>query len=404
MRPMKTVVVLCCLCLFGVCPAAVRVGLDNVDSYRHLFRGKRVGIIANHTARTSEGKFVVDVFAEMKLGTVTALFGPEHGFRGAGQAGAEIDSAVDEVTRLPIYSLYGKTRKPTDEMLRNVDVLVFDIQDIGARFYTYIYTMSLAMEAAAEFDKQFVVLDRPNPINGLTVEGPVLRPEFASFVGMHPIPVRHGMTVGELAKMFNGQGWLAGGVRADLTVIPIKGWRRKMWYDQTGLKFMKPSPNIPDVETAAVYPGLCLLEGTNVSEGRGTNMPFKMFGAPWIDSRALAGRLRRIRPPGLSFEQAEFTPAMSKYKGERCHGVRIVISERSSFESFWSGVLIVNEIHKMYPDSFEWRASHFDRLCGTSTIRDAITAGESLNRLKSDWRRERGAFMRTRAKYLLYHD
>ena len=241
-------------------------------------------------------------------------------------------------------------------MLHDIDLLVFDIQDIGARFYTYVSTMSLAMEAAAENGKRFVVLDRPNPITGCHVEGNVLEPALSSFVGLYPIPVRHGMTAGELAKMFNEQGWLAGGVKADLVVIPMEGWRRRMWYDQTGLRFIRPSPNMPDLRTAEVYPGLCLLEGTNVSEGRGTRMPFRQFGAPWIDSKHLADRLNKLNLPGMHFETASFTPASSKYQGQTCNGVRIIITDRDQLEPYYSGIRIISEICRMYPRNLQWKA------------------------------------------------
>jgi len=305
---------------------------------------------------------------------------------------------------LPVYSLYGKTQKATAEMLRDIDVLVFDIQDIGARFYTYIYTMSLAMEAAAENNKDFVVLDRPNPINGYSVQGNVLEMRLASFVGLYPIPVRHGMTAGELAKMFNEQGWLDGGVKANLVVIPMKGWRRRMWYDQTGLTFIKPSPNMPDLETAVVYPGLCLLEGTNVSEARGTKRPFRHFGAPWIDSKRLAGRLNKLSLPGMHFEPVHFTPTSSKYQGQVCNGVRITITERNRLEPYYNGIRIVNEIYRMYPRNFQFKVRHFDRLCGTSTIRNAITSRSSLNRVRNKWQVKLESFQKIRNKYLIYPD
>jgi uncharacterized protein YbbC (DUF1343 family) len=283
-------------------------------------------------------------------------------------------------------------------------VLVFDIQDVGARFYTYLYTMSLAMEAAAECGRRFVVLDRPNPINGVQVEGPILEPAFATFVGLYPIPVRYGLTVGELAKMINGEGWLAKGVKADLTVVPMTGWRRDMGYDQTGLRFIKPSPNMPDLETATLYPGLCLLEGTNVSEGRGTTKPFRQLGAPWIDAGTLATRLNALNLPGLRFTPTTFTPASSKHQGKLCKGVEITLTDRNSLEPFWSGVLIVNEIHRMYPDQFEWKAAHFDRLCGTATIREAITGPKPLQPLRATWAAECKAFDQTKRKYLLYRE
>ena len=389
---------------FSSCQGSVMTGLDCVDSYSQVFQGKRVGIITNHTAYNSDGKYIVDVFRSMPDVKVTALFGPEHGLWGKEQDAIKIDNQTDPASRLQVYSLYGKTLKPTPEMLRDIDILIFDIQDIGARFYTYIYTMSLAMEAAAENGKRFVVLDRPNPINGFCVEGNLLEPAFSSFVGLFPIPVRHGMTAGELAKMFNDQGWLKNGVKADLVIIPMKGWRRRMWYDQTGLSFIKTSPNMPNLQTAAIYPGLCLLEGTNISEGRGTTMPFRQFGAPWIDSERLAERLNKLNLPGMHFEPVSFTPESSKYQGQICNGVRIIITERDRLEPYYSGVQIVNEIYRMYPKDFQWKVKHFDRLCGTSTIRDAIINQSSLNSLRKKWQAELKSFNKIREKYLKYPD
>jgi len=400
----KGIGVLATLWFVAACPASVRTGLDNVGTHASLFTGKRIGIIANHTSYSSDGKHVVDVFRAMPGVRVTVLFGPEHGFRGIEEAGATVETQTDAATGLPIHSLYGKTNKPTPQTLADVDVLVFDIQDVGARFYTYLYTMSLAMEAAAECGKRFVVLDRPNPINGAQVEGPILEPAFATFVGLYPIPVRYGLTVGELAQMINGEGWLAKGVKADLTVIPMTGWQRGMWYDQTDLRFIKPSPNMPDLETAILYPGLCLLEGTNVSEGRGTPKPFRQFGAPWIDGNALATQLNALALPGLRFTPTSFTPTSSKHQGKLCHGVEITLTDRARLEPFWSGVLIVNEIHKMYPDQFEWHISHFDRLCGTASIREAITARKPLQPLKTTWSAQCNAFDQTRRKHLLYRE
>jgi uncharacterized protein YbbC (DUF1343 family) len=404
MKPTRITLIFAIFAMLSCCYGSVKTGLDRVGAYKNLFEGRRLGIIANHTAYDRDGEFIVDVFRNMTDVTVTALFSPEHGLWGTARDGEKIDNQTDPVYNLPVYSLYGKTQKPTGEMLRNIDVLVFDIQDIGARFYTYIYTMSLAMEAAAENGKTFVVLDRPNPINGTIVQGNILEPALASFVGLYPIPVRHGMTAGELAKMFNGQGWLAGRVKAELVVIQMEGWRRRMWYDQTGLRFIKPSPNMPDLETAAVYPGLCLLEGTNVSEGRGTTMPFRQFGAPWIDSKLLAERLNALNLPAMRFEPVRFTPTSSKYQGLECHGVRILVTDRDRLEPYSGGVKIVNEISRMYPDQFEWKAAHFDRLCGTSKIRNAITSHSSLDILQKKWQKELESFKEIRAGYLIYPD
>lgn len=384
------------------CDAAVRTGLDNVHSHASLFSGKRVGIVTNHTACDRAGRHIVEVFRAMPGVEVTALFGPEHGIYGLAEAGVKVADKKDDRFGIPVYSLYGKTAKPTTEMLKDVDVLVFDIQDVGARFYTYIHTMAYAMEAAAENNKPFVVLDRPNPINGLTVQGNILEKDFATFVGLYPIPVRHGMTVGELAGMFNKQGWLRNGIMANLTVVPMKGWKRSMWYDRTGLKFIKPSPNIPNLNTAAVYPGLCLLEGTNISEGRGTNKPFLQFGAPWIDSKKLVRRLNGLKPDGMSFGPVSFTPTSSKHKGQLCCGAEIIITDRNAVEPYFAGIQIVETIYRMYPDKFQWRQRHFDRLCGTASVREAIIEEESIKNLKAGWQRDLKKFAQIRQKYLIY--
>jgi uncharacterized protein YbbC (DUF1343 family) len=402
MARMKMVGMVMVSWLAVTCPAAVRTGLDNVGAHKDLFQGKRIGIIANHTSYDSEGKYIVEVFRALEGVRVVALFSPEHGLCGDEEAGRKIGNETDSVTGLPVHSLYGGTNKPTAQMLADVDILVFDIQDVGARFYTYLYTMSLAMEAAAENGKRFVVLDQPNPINGVQLEGPVLEPQFATFVGLYPIPVRYGMTLGELARMINGEGWLAKGVKANLTVVPLTGWRRDMWFDQTHLRFIKPSPNMPDVETATIYPGLCLLEGTNISEGRGTPKPFRQFGAPWIDADALAAKLNALNLPGLRFQPTSFTPTSSKFQNQKCQGVEIDLTDRTRLEPCWTGVLIINELYRLYPTQFKWSVKHFDRLCGTATIREAITAHKPLEPLKATWSAECKAFDQTRRKHFLY--
>ena len=386
----------------GVLGAPVKTGLDRVGQCRALFEGMRVGIIANRTSVDSQGRFVVDVFKGLPRVTVTALFAPEHGLWGEEPAGKQVRAAVHPGYRIPVHSLYGPTQKPTRQMLEDLDILVYDVQDIGTRFYTYIWTMALAMEAAAECRKPFVVLDRPNPITGTRVAGPCLDPTFASFVGLYPIPVVHGMTSGELARMFNGEGWLAGGVEADLTVVQMEGWHRDMWFDQTGLSFVRPSPNIPDLETAIVYPGLALLEGTIVSEGRGTPTPFRQFGAPWIDPQRLADRLNSLSLPGLRFEPVRFTPATSKHKDQPCKGVRVAVTDRDQVDPFYSGVVIVREISLMYPDCLQWDASHFDRLCGTDAVREAITQRRELAPLRGDWEGQVKGFLGMRQRYLMY--
>ncbi len=387
----------------------VETGLDRISQFHNLFEDKRVGIITNHTARDAGNRHITDIFLELEGVKVTALFGPEHGVRGHVEAGAHVESETGTDDRIPIFSLYGKTRKPTPGMLANVDVLVFDIQDIGTRYYTYIYTMALAMEAAAEHGKSFIVLDRPNPINGVDVEGNVLNPDFNSFVGLYPIPVRHGMTVGELARLFNEEGWLANSIKANLTVVPIQNWNRADWHDQTGLNFIKPSPNMPTVTTATTYPGICLLEGVNMAEGRGTSTPFEIFGAPWIDSNLLTGKLNALQLPGVVFRDTTFTPisipgasANPKYKDVACNGSAITVSDRSKLQPYWMGVQLVSLIHEMYPDSLTWRSSFFDKLTGTSKIRETIIENGDINKLPVKWQLQLDEFLAKREKYLLY--
>jgi uncharacterized protein YbbC (DUF1343 family) len=387
----------------------VKTGLDNIEEYTPLLSGKRVGIITNHTAYNSGNQHIIDVFFHKLKVPVTALFGPEHGIRGDEAAGTTIASIQDTSQAIPIYSLYGKDLKPTPEMLKNVDILIFDIQDIGARFYTYIYTMSLAMEAAAEQKIPFFVLDRPNPINGIQVEGNILESPFATFVGLYPIPTRHGMTIGELATMINEEKWLKNGVKAELKIIPLKNWQRSFWFDQTGLKFIRTSPNMPDLDTATIYPGLCLAEGTNISEGRGTRTPFLVFGAPWINQDQLCSHLNGLKLPGVQFEPVIFTPESipemapePKFKNKSCKGCRILITQREQINSYWTGIQIIKLLHDLNPDKFEWHAKHFDRLCGSSKIREAIVNHSDLNLLQKAWMKDLEDFQKIRNRYLLY--
>lgn len=387
----------------------VLTGLDNIGIDYGFLKGKNVGIIANHTAYDSQGRFITDVFQSMEQVKIAALFGPEHGFRGRAEAGGRVDTAYDSSLNVPIYSLYGNTRKPTPEMLQDLDVLVFDIQDIGSRYYTYIYTMALAMEAAAEKGIPFVVLDRPNPITGTAVEGNVLDTAYASFVGMYPIAVRHGMTAGELAMMFNGEGWLKDGIKADLTVIPMKNWKRHDWYDQTGLKFIPPSPNMPDLATATVYPGFCLVEGTNLSEGRGTPFPFLLFGAPWIKGPVLADTLNKLGMKGISFKDTSFTPEIipgkadsPKYRDQQCSGIRLTITDRDTLEPYFTALQVIQTVSRQYPDSFRFRPSSFDRLSGTDTIRKALIEDTPVSAIRGDWQSGLSDFKTIRKKYLLY--
>ncbi|GBD94607.1 hypothetical protein BMS3Abin05_02218 [bacterium BMS3Abin05] len=374
----------------------------------NLIYGKRVGIITNQTAITRNGTSIVDTLTAIPGVKVTALFGPEHGIRGDRSAGAYVESYVDSVTGITVYSLYGKTRKPTPAMLDSVDVLLFDIQDIGARFYTYISTMGLAMEAAAEKGIPFIVLDRPNPITGDIVEGPILEPELKSFVGMYPIPIRHGLTIGELARMINGEGWLANGIQAELTVVPMKHWRRPMWFDQTGLKWIKTSPNMPDLTTAILYPGMCLTEATNVSEGRGTEAPFRQMGAPWINGDSLKTVLSGFHSLGVLFSATEFTPEPipgmaphPKYENELCSGLSFKLVNRNIFRSVSFGVELLSALHKLYPDKLTFKKG-FDRLAGTPKLREQILRNVPPKEIVNHWTKSLTEFKRKREKYLLY--
>jgi uncharacterized protein YbbC (DUF1343 family) len=375
-----------------------------LDDQKELIEGKRVGLITNPTGVDQELNSIVDLLHNDPEVELTALYGPEHGVRGSAQAGEYVEFYTDEKTGLPVYSLYGATKKPTPEMLENVDVLLFDIQDVGTRFYTYIYTMAYAMEAAKENDIPFIVLDRPNPLGGTEVEGPVLETPYKSFVGNYEIPLRHGMTVGELAKLFNEEF----GIGADLTVVKMKGWKRDMYYDETGLQFVMPSPNMPTLDTALVYPGAALIEGTNVSEGRGTTKPFELIGAPFINADNLAQQLNSLNLKGVSFRAASFTPSISKHAGKLSHGIQIHITDRDEFEPVKTGLHIVKSIHDLYPEDFAFRAedsrgiSFFDQLIGNGWVRDAIEEGKSVDWIESQWKDELKDFNKVRKAYLLY--
>lgn len=366
---------------------------------KNVLSGKKVGLITNPTGIDSKLTSIVDLLHDDPDINLTALFGPEHGVRGDAQAGASIEYYIDEKTGLPVYSLYGKTKKPTPEMLKDVEVLVFDIQDVGTRYYTYIYTMAYAMEAAKENDIPFIVLDRPNPQGGESVDGPVLEPEFSSFVGLYPIPLKHGMTVGELATLFNKEFKIG----ADLKVIKMKGWKRDMDYDDTGLPFVLPSPNMPTVSTTFVYPATGLIEGTNVSEGRGTTKPFELIGAPYINSDELAGKLNALRLPGVKFRAASFTPTFSKHAGKLSHGVEIYITDREEFKAVPTGLHIIKTIQDLYPGDFEFlAANNFNLLIGNGWIMSRIKEGSTVNEILKEYQVKQDAFKKVRKNYLLY--
>jgi uncharacterized protein YbbC (DUF1343 family) len=366
----------------------------------HLVQGLRVGLITNHTGLDPAGKPTIDRFMEAPEVELVALYSPEHGIRGMQRGGDQIQSGTDEATGLPIHSLYGETRKPTPEMLQDIDVLLFDIQDVGARYYTYVSTMAKGMEAAGEAGIPFIVLDRPNPIGGIAVQGNILDPEYSTFVGLYPVPMRHGMTPGELARMFVGEF----GIQVDLHVVPVAGWHGGMSFEETGLPWVPPSPNMPSVESALNYPGTCLFEGTNISVGRGTDEAFQLLGAPWLDGELLATALEGYGIPGVRFEATHFTPRAPgdrKFAGEEITGVRLTATG-ADYDPTLATLALLREIRDMSGELWEWRVSHFDRLAGTDRLRLGIDEGLDVTELREDWDEELERFQEIRASYLIY--
>ncbi len=377
----------------------VRLGIENLDAHMDVFQGKRVGLITNATGVDRRLKSSAEVLgAKVRL---VALFAPEHGLWGNAVAGASIPYEKDVKTGLPIYSLHGDTRKPTSAMLKDVDILAFDIQDIGARSYTYISTMAYAMQSAKENGKTFVVFDRPNPVGGEKVEGGLLQPAYSSFIGLYPIPIRHGLTVGELAKLYNEEF----GIGARLIVIPMSGWKRTMQQEDTGLPWVMTSPNIPTPDSALVYSGTGLFGGSNVSEGIGTTRPFELIGAPWLDGRALAERMNAHKFSGVYFRSIFFTPQWGKYQGKTCNGVQIHVTDRRSFSPVTVGLHLLQTIRELGGRQFSWNAPTgrgrwmIDLYEGGTDLRQGkLSAAELLAR----WEREAAEFQKRTAKYRLY--
>lgn len=390
---------------------SVKFGLDVLmESKIDLIKGERVGVITNQTGVDSKGNHIIDLLHNAPGIELVVLFTPEHGIRGDVERGNKIENKVDEKTGVPIISIYGKTKKPTPEMLAGIDVLIFDIQDVGTRFYTYISTMALCMEAAAENNIRFIVLDRPNPITGTIVEGPVLKPEYKSFMGIFPIALRHGMTVGELATMFNEQGWLADGIKADLTIIKMKNWQRDSWYDELGLEWIKPSPNMPSAITALLYPGIGLLETFNISEGRGTLKPFENIGAPWLDNVALTEILNNAKIPGIKIVTISFVPVDMPgtemnplYEGERCKGLFFTITDPHKFPSVEFGINLICAIKKLHPNKFAWNSPRGTLIIfGEKETPQLIDTGESASKIVKNWQQDLEKFNQLRNLYLLY--
>lgn len=362
-------------------------------------KGKRVGLITNHTGRDRDGNATIDVLFKAPDVKLVALFSPEHGIRGALDQ-EKITNSIDEKTGLPVFSLYGETRKPTPEMLKDIDVLVFDIQDIGARFYTYVSTMGLAMEEAARNGKTFVVLDRVNPINGTNVEGPLADGDKLSFIAYHQIPVRHGMTVGELAQLFNKERAIVWNGGAELQIVRVEDWKRASWFDETGLTWINPSPNMRSLTEATLYPGVGLIETTNVSVGRGTDTPFELVGAPWIDGRKLAEALNSAKLPGVRFVPVHFMPKASVHKDVECGGVNIIVTDRDKFEAVLTGMELAVQLKKLFSKDFA--VDRFTRLLVNQKIYDAYRQGSDARALKQLWETDLDGFRAIRRKYLLY--
>ena len=403
----------------------MKLGVDVLfEKHVGLLRGKRVGLITNPTGVGRELVSTVEKFRAHPETKLVALYGPEHGVRGNAQAGEFVAFYQDEHFQLPVFSLYGQAltlpahpladidatmrdydTQPTGktvapDMLRGVEVLVFDLQDVGTRVYTYIATMAYAMSAAADAGIPFIVLDRPNPIGGVTMEGPILEyPRHSSFIGLYPIPLRHGMTAGELAQLFNGK-FLAR--KCALTVMPLEDWRRSDWYDRTPLPWVLPSPNMPTLDTATVYPGQVLLEGTNLSEGRGTTKPFEQFGAPWIDGFVLARELNALALPGAAFREMWFAPTFSKFAGQRCGGCQLHVTDRETFRSVATVLAILETVRRLHGSKLELHADYFDKVMGTSSVREAFERGEPWQKTATAWEPGLAEFAARRALFLLY--
>lgn len=405
----------------GFCKVILGVDVF-LDKYLYLVEGKKVGLITNPTGTNKDLVSTIDLLISKKVNLV-ALYGPEHGVRGNAQAGEYVPYYIDDKYNIPVYSLYGQNltqpgnaienideymtsfdtveegKTPIDDMLKGIDIILIDIQDVGTRVYTYIATMAYAMKAAAKNGISFIVLDRPNPVGG-TMEGPILEyPEHSSFIGLYPIPMRHGMTIGELAWLFD-EKFLINKVK--LTVIPMKGWKRDMWFDFTGLPWVIPSPNMPSIDTAIVYPGQVLLEGTNLSEGRGTTKPFEFFGAPWIDGYVLAKKLNALNLAGIKFRENWFTPTFSKYANELCGGVQLHVLDRNLYKPFETTLHILEIIESLYPGKLTFNNDYFDKLVGNSWLRQNIIDNKPVNNIVKSYSTELNRFIEDSKGYMIY--
>lgn len=383
----------------------IQLGIDNLLKAPELLRGKRIGAVVHQASLCSDGRTTLDALSPF---TITTLFGPEHGLATVAQDMEGVGHTRDTTRNLPVYSLYGdsfESLKPTRDMCKDIDTFVVDLQDIGSRYYTYVYTMAFCMEATAKWDKSVIVCDRPNPINGMDIEGRMIDEGFNSFVGMYPLPVRHGMTIGELARYFNDDC----GIACDLKVIPMTGWKREMFWNETGLSWVNPSPNMRSLNAALLYPGMCLIEGTNVSEGRGTETPFEICGAPWADGNTLAKQLSGLHLPGIKFSPTTFTPTFQKHAGEKCEGVRFTITDRKTFKPYCTGLALLWALAQQ--SGFAWRTERYefvdhipaiDLLTGNSNVRTQLDRKSSWNDMQTLTGPVSETFLNRRKKLLLY--
>ena len=386
----------------------VQTGLENlIANYNHKIAYKNIGIVTNHTGVNTEGTPIWELLNDLPNVDVAAVFSPEHGLFGEAADGEKVNYSESDEELPPLYSLYGPTRKPTKEMLKGIDLLLYDIQDIGARFYTYISTMGLIMEAAAESGIPCLILDRPNPLTGKLITGPILDLEVSSFVGLYPIPSVYGLTPGELALMISDQSWIE--AVPSIEVVPLTGWSRDMWYDETGLPWVPPSPNIPNLETAIVYPGTVLIEATNVSEGRGTDHPFRWIGAPWIDSNELSDAMNIIGLHGVTFSPIEFTPHSipgaapnPKNNTQTCNGVEIILTNRDIFSPVIVGIQLLHTISLLYPQKLEIKEAGLNRLFGSDRLSKSLGDTDAVNQLIEEIKKESGQFRESAKKYYLY--
>ena len=390
--------------------ARTRLGIEILlDERIGLIRGQRVGLVCNNASVMPDTfAHAADAFGSRDEFTLTTLFGPQHGIRGDVQDNMiETPHTIDERTGVPVYSLYSETREPTEEMLANLDVIVFDMQDVGCRIYTFVYTMANCMRAAKKFGKKVIVCDRPNPIGGVAVEGNVTETEFTSFVGQFEIPTRHGMTCGELAKLFNEHF----GIGCELEVVAMEGWRREMYFEETGLPWILPSPNIPTVDTCVVFPATVHVEGTELSEGRGTTKVFELNGAPFIDPYAWVSALEKYNFPGVSFRHAFFRPTFQKWAEKSCGGLQLHVTDRNTFTPVIVGIAMIKTAYDLYTEHFQWKQSAyeyvfdknpFDVVCGTDKIRKQIEGGVSVKEIEVSWHDALAEFRQFRKGYLLY--